>query len=122
MNTKFFILLLISLLIAITTSPAANPKKEHSADGHTTEQTNKPAKEDSPREDIPFPGDHDKDMNHGEKVHRPNSDDDGKHHHFHYNRITGRKGRKWFLLFVSKLVLTVVHVCCFIYCFMHAFH
>ncbi len=79
-------------------------------------------KDHTAEEDIPLTNDFHKDTNQVEKTHRPNSEEDGKHHHIHFGRITARRGRKLAFLFLSKLILAIAHLCTFIYCVMHVFH
>ncbi|MDB5208390.1 MAG: hypothetical protein JWR72_3465 [Flavisolibacter sp.] len=82
----------------------------------------KSGKDQNPNEDIVPANDFHNDSKHAEKTQRHNTDDDGKTHHFHFNRIAAHKGRKMFLLFLSKLILAITHACCFIYCCLHVFH
>jgi NhaP-type Na+/H+ or K+/H+ antiporter len=122
MNTKFFFLLIVSLLIATSTASIVTNKKEvaTTAETQTSADNAKPAKDHTSKEDVPLTNDFHKDSNHAEKDHR--TTEDGKHHHFHFSRLTARKRKKFVLLFLSKLILTIAHVCCFIYCFLHVFH
>lgn len=122
MNTKFFFLLIATLLISNTTSSLVGSKKE----SHSTEFVKKtdevsPAKDHPSQPDIPL-STIGNEENHTTKTHKPNSEEDGKHHHFHFGRISARNGWKVLVLIISKIILTIAHVACFIYCFQHVFH
>lgn len=53
--------------------------------------------------------------------HKPNSEEDGKHHHFHFSRINFYK-RSYVLLFIAKIILFISHISVLIFTFLHAFH
>jgi hypothetical protein len=123
MNTKFFFLLIAALLISNTTSSLVRNKKQ----SYIVEIANNnievnQGKEQPSQMDIPPSNPLHNDESQAKKVHKPNSDEDGKHHHFHFGRITARNGRKILVLFISKLLLTIAHVASFIYCLQHVFH
>jgi hypothetical protein len=123
MNTKLFFLLIAALLISNTTSSLVISKKQTASievRSNTEEVT--AGNDQLAQMDIPPTNQIHQENGPGKKVHKPNSEEDGKHHHFHFGRITARNGRKVLILFISKLVLTIAHIACFIYCFQHVFH
>jgi hypothetical protein len=122
MNTKFFFLLIATLLVSNTTSSlVANKKETHTSEIVTRTDEFSQAKEQPSQIDVQ-PSTIAGDDSHAKKSHKPNSEEDGKHHHFHFGRISSRKGWKALALFTSKLVLIIAHIACFIYCFQHVFH
>lgn len=124
MNTKILFLLLLALLAANTTSSLILNKKEssvligHATNAVVTEAASDPvAHPEIPVSDVPQ-----KNTKQFEKTHKPNSDDDGKHHHFHFGRISRRRSRRVAVVVLSKVLLTVAHIACFLYCFFHLMH
>jgi len=122
MNTKFFLLLIATLLISNTTSSLVSSKKESNSI-ETVKKTDeiKQAKEQPSHVDMPLSKIAEEES-HTTKTHKPNSEEDGKHHHFHFGRISARNGWKVLVLVISKIILTIAHIACFIYCFQHVFH
>ncbi|RYZ27103.1 MAG: hypothetical protein EOO10_13725 [Chitinophagaceae bacterium] len=122
MNTKFFFLLIATLLISNTTSSLVGSKKEnHSIEVvKKTDEVNQ-GKEQSSHVDMQLSTIAGED-NHIKKTHKPNSEEDGKHHHFHFGRITARNRWNVIVMIISKIILTIAHIACFIYCFQHVFH
>jgi hypothetical protein len=119
MNTKLFFLLLVSFFISTSTSSLVaskfdielhienkvSSKKDHQADPIDVQP-------------IKWSPDHTK--IHGEKT--PMQPEDGKHHHFHFSRIENRIKRRALQLLACKIILTIAHISCFLYCFFHVFH
>lgn len=121
MNTKSF-LLLVCLLATNHTSSVVN-KEISSAPAVTVEQAfshaNAPV-EIAIQPDLTLPDPMpDYGPNPAEKG--PKEHEDGKHHNFHFSRLPASKRRN-LLVIAGKFVLTLLHVCVFIYCFMHPFH
>lgn len=122
MNTKFFLLLISLLLTNPTCSVSTKSFSQSVAASFDAFSNNTPSTEDIPeQEDFTWKNKaHESESKHAEKA--PKQSEDGKHHHFHFSRIRSVKRRRNFLIIASKILLTVLHVCVFIYCFMHAFH
>ncbi len=51
----------------------------------------------------------------------PKEVEDGKNHNFHFSRLPLFRRRN-LVVIAGKLFLTILHLCVFIYCFMHVFH
>lgn len=120
MNTKFFFLLLISLLITTTTSSIVISHFDENASADYTSFIEQSKTIPAPVEiHLPqLPADR-QDVHHEEKS--PLQPEDGKHHHFHFMRLA--KARKRELKCLScKIILAIGHICCIIYCILHAFH
>ena len=122
MNTKFFFLLIATLLISTTTSSLVGSKKEtHSTEFLKNKDEVNSVNIDPSQPELPLPHTLPSEEHQATKGHKPNPED-GKHHHFHFGRITTRKGRKELAIFISKIILIVAHIACFLYCFHHVFH
>jgi hypothetical protein len=118
MNTKSFFLL-VCLLTTNHTTPVLN-KETPAFPAVVVEQPTSSSKETGYRSDLTLPDPlPDFGSNHAEKG--PKEHEDGKHHNFHFSRVPASRRRN-LLVVVSKLVLTMLHICVFIYCFMHPFH
>jgi hypothetical protein len=119
MNTKFFFLLLIFLLIATTTSSVVNNKQKESApiEAGTSSETKTSGKEHTSTERVPWIMDWSTTHN---IDHHP--DDDGKCHRFHFSRLSVIKRRRFFYLCLSKIILAIIHLSCFLYGFAHLLH
>lgn len=119
MNTKFFLLLLIALLVANPTSSVINNKQRDVTPVNTesSSETTTPNKEHRNTQNLPWMLDwsttHTVD-------HHP--DDDCKFHHFHFNRFRAIRRRKLLCVFLTKLVLAIIHLSCFIYGFAFLIH
>ena len=124
MNTKFFLLLLVSLLFATALTHASiNLKKDTYV--HLTGKS-QPQKLSSPRQvkesiqDIV--------ANAWLRVVARTKkddyviDDDGKFHHVHYERLSPRKTRRLLYICLSAGLLTVVYVCTLIANYLHMIH
>jgi len=120
MNTKYFFLLLGSLLIATTTSSIVNTRLEENTSAEYTsfiEQSKKilgPIDIQLPQAPAERP-----DVHHEEKS--PLQPEDGKHHRFHFMRLAKARRRELKCL-CCKIILAIGHICCLIYCILHAFH
>lgn len=121
MNTKFFLLLLVSLFISTSTSSLVANKFEAAVSTEGQIAANKDNQPESPIDVPPSKWTPD-----GPKVHHDNKaplqPEDGKHHHFHFSRIACPKKRRQINCLIYKIILTIAHICCFIYCFLHVFH
>ena len=117
MNTKFFILLLVALLITNTTSSILNNKLMDITP--TIEVGNDTIAGNELKSTQPMPWLMDWETSH-DVNHHP--DDDGKFHHFHFHRLSAIKRRRLLCLYLNKLILAVVHLRCFIYVFTYLFH
>src|SRR5438067_11869797 len=115
MNTKFFFLLLVSLLLTNPTSSIVSKKTttknitEIKAASTGKEQMKEPATKENFiwTDDLLFGYQH--------KNHSGNSDDDdGKFHHFHFNRLYSYKVFRIVLICLSKILLAIIHLCCFL--------
>lgn len=53
---------------------------------------------------------------------RTHSEEDGKHHHIHFHRLTQSGRRRLIILFLAKLILIVSHISVLIYVFAHSIH
>ncbi|RYZ62864.1 MAG: hypothetical protein EOO14_00990 [Chitinophagaceae bacterium] len=51
----------------------------------------------------------------------PKEIEDGKNHNFHFSRLPVFRRRN-LVVIAGKLILTILHLCVFVYCFMHVFH
>lgn len=120
MNTKFFFLLLVSLLVSTSTSSIANAKKEVNNYAPTQTEKAKQAKELSDQEPVSWTNHLAEENKTSGNEHKP-SEDDGKFHHIHFNRVPETRRRR-LVVFISKFFLAIIHACCFIYCFLHVFH
>lgn len=121
MNTKSFFLL-VCLLTTHHTSSVVNKEVATFPSATIEKSTPKPqtTKEISYQSDLTLPEPmQDFGTNHAEKG--PKEHEDGKHHSFHFSRVPASRRRN-LLVIVSKFVLAVLHICVFIYCFMHPFH
>jgi len=122
MITKLLLLLALLLLTNKTSSVISKGilkavPSEVSGSKQNVKEVKSPAQHDDVTwtERLPHEGD-----KHAEKA--PKQSEDGKHHHFHFSRIPITHRRRTLLLVASKLLLVIMHICCFIYCFMHVFH
>jgi len=123
MNTKFFFLLIATLLISNTTSSLVGGKKETNSTEFVKHNDEVNAvNEGHSQPEVPLSNNIPSEESHAKTGHKPNSEEDGKHHHFHFCRITTRKGRRELAIFISKLILTIAHAASFLYCFQHVFH
>jgi hypothetical protein len=121
MNTKFFFLLLVSLLVSTSTSSLVAGKFEVTATGEKQHTPDVDKHSEGPL-DVPLSNwtpDPSK-IHHDSKM--PLQPEDGKHHHFHFSRVDSVRRRKNLHRMICKIVLTIAHISCFIYCYMHAFH
>lgn len=121
MNTKIILLLAFLLTANHTSSVAVNPL--HNANTTNVEQavtnnthtTEKPSKTDFP---YPEPK-HDHESKHAEKGHKEH--EDGKHHYFHFSRISSAQRRRNLIITFGKIILTLLHISVFLYCFYSVF-
>ena len=121
MNTKFF-LLLLCLLTTTHTSSVVIKGVIHSPLSIIKKASTSPGlvKENTIKIDLIIPDSvPDHGTNHVEKG--PKEHEDGKSHHFHFSRVPVSRRRN-LVVIATKFVLTILHACVFIYCFMHVFH
>jgi hypothetical protein len=121
MNTKFFFLLLV-LLVNSSYSYSSNTKKElngfETVILHNAEVVHFPGKKTDDTKAKPI----DMESHNKTRGSRLHSEEDGKHHHFHFHRLNGRSKRKYVLLVIAKLVLVISHLSALLYMFMHSIH
>ena len=121
MNTKLFFLLTAILLISTATLSFAGAGKKPIAIEHAAHTTDLTMQDDAPIPvDLPVDQIPDKEL--PKKIHKPNSEEDGKQHHCSLKYLYFRIGRKAFAIFVCKFILIVAHIACSLYCLHHAFH
>lgn len=119
MNTKCFLLL---FALSITTPSASLISKAVSNAKTTKLETQIGIVEDvlHQTQQVTYPGKLQTNPDdHATKA--PKQPEDGKHHQFHFTRIISIRRRKVAVI-VSKAIITIMHICLFIYCFMHVFH
>ncbi|HEX8316321.1 MAG TPA: hypothetical protein VF609_15065 [Flavisolibacter sp.] len=120
MNTKFFLLLLVSLMLTTSISSISATRKNESntiamTSFEYTEAVNSPVEFPLPE----HPLNSHSPLAHEEKS--PLQPEDGKHHHFHFHRFDTARRRDLKCL-ACKIILVIGHICCFLYCVLHAFH
>lgn len=119
MNTKYLFLLIALLLTNPTSSIVSKVVLNAKATRYETQLT-VPTEVPAPSEQITYPAKVQPPAeDHAHKT--PKQPEDGKHHHFHFSRLTGGRRRNAFII-ASKIIITIMHICLFIYCFMHVFH
>ena len=120
MRTKL-LLIIVFLFINQSTSSVNIRRISHAISAQATATLAAPSQvqDNLAFNDIVVPESPDAGHKHAEKA--PKQSEDGKHHHFHFSRIPGRKRRNLWVI-ASKVVLTIAHICLFVYCFMHVFH
>ena len=122
MNTKLFILLAATLLISLASFSISSRKKSNdlkSVYSHTVEVVSSSHIEgDDPKNASPV----DVEKPHKIQGGRSHSEEDGKHHHFHFHRLTHYGRRRMIVLWIAKLILAISHASVLIYLFMHSIH
>lgn len=120
MNTKFLLLLLVSLFVANTTASGNLAKKRLASPIEQSATTNPASAQHSdagpddviPGQDAPHDTDH-----HAKKhIHH---EEDGKHDHHTSGRF--RRRQRWSCL-LCKIGLAIAYLLSFCYCFEHATH
>lgn len=106
MNTNFKLLFTLFLLIFPLLISFGNQQTQPQQTGHYS--YNNPEKKDKTTDkpwDLNMTLPDNSGVKHGQQGH----DDDGKCHHFHFDRLTGRRNKIVFCL-LGKLILLVAHL------------
>lgn len=124
MNTKFFLLLLVSLLFATATNPATISFKK---DNYILLSGKSQPQKLASSHEVKGSG-HDMSASAWMRVVARTKkddyviDDDGKFHKVHYERIAARRNRRTLCICLSAGLLTIVYVCTLIANYLHMIH
>ena len=124
MNTKFLLLLLLSLLFATTTKPATISFKK---DNYVLFTGKLQSQKLSSSHEVKGPVQDILASAWMRVVARTKKDDyviddDGKFHQVHYGRIAARRNRRLLCICLSAGLLTVVYICTLIANYLHMIH
>jgi len=114
MNTKFFLLFIVLLLVSNTISSSLSRRQSSAVEVPMQDRGHASAALDN--DDFTGFSQINSLWNNGDFAQSNHPDDDAKFHHFHFDRFRRIRKTRKIVFFVLKLVLLFIHACSLFFC------